>query len=90
MQGKYFDIPVFEWFDNGGKYSGSKRVSGEEDFNYRLTPDKKGGTLTLDLWRGVFCFEKSESYDSKSFELAESGFDSAKEYIDMSLEKLLT
>jgi hypothetical protein len=86
MQGKYFDIPVFEWFSNGGKYSGCKRFDGGGDFNYRLSPGEK---LTLDIWYGIYCFEKSEPADSAEFNMSPEGLESAIAYINTALEKNL-
>jgi hypothetical protein len=88
MQGKNFDIPVFEWFYNGGKYSGCKRLPENNDFNYRITPLPKESKLTVDLWRGVYCFEKSEPTDYAEFEFSDSGLASAINYIDSAVEKL--
>jgi hypothetical protein len=87
MQGKYFDIPVFEWFSNGGKYSGCKRFPENNDFNYRLTPFPKENRLTLDIWNGIYCFEKSEASDNAEFELSKNGLASAIDYIERALEK---
>jgi hypothetical protein len=91
MQGKNFDIPVFEWFGNGGKYSGCKRFDDGGDFNYRITPNSSENRLEVDLWRGVLCFEKtpdSEKTDTAEFPLSEEGLSSAIKYIDNSLEKI--
>jgi hypothetical protein len=87
MLHKYFDIPVLEWFSNGGKYSGCKRLPDNNDFNYRLTPFPKENRLTLDLWNGVYCFEKSQVAQSAEFELSESGLASAIKEIESALEK---
>jgi hypothetical protein len=88
MQGKNFDIPVFEWFFNGGKYSGCKRLPEDEDFNYRITPSPKDDKLTVDLWRGIYSFEKSEPTGHSEFEFTESGLASAINYIDSAVENL--
>jgi hypothetical protein len=84
MQGKYFDIPVFEWFSNGGKYSGCKRKDGGGDFNYRITPGEK---LSVDIWYGVYCFEKSEPADRAEFNMSAEGLEGAVGYINNALEK---
>jgi hypothetical protein len=89
MQGKNFDIPVFEWFYNGGKYSGCKRLPEGNDFNYRITPFPKECKLTVDLWRGVYSFEKSEPTGNAEFDFSESGLESAINYIDSAVEKII-
>lgn len=54
MEEKAFNIPEFEYFEMGGKYSGNKRGAVQDDFNFRFTPKEK---LLAQIWYGINCFE---------------------------------
>ncbi len=83
MNGKHFNIPEFEYFEMGGKYSGCKRGCKQDDFNFRLTPKEK---LTAQTWYGINCFEKSELVSEAEFDLTREGYHAACGWIEEQTE----
>lgn len=79
MSEKTFKIPEFEYFSMGGKYSGCKRGSAQDDFNFRFAP---GDELNVQIWYGVNCFDKSELAAEKGFEMSEDGCRSACDWVE--------
>ncbi len=79
MDEKAFKIPEFEYFEMGGKYSGNKRGSSRDDFNFRLTPKEK---LEAQIWYGINCFEKSELVSEAEFDLTRDGYHAACDWIE--------
>ncbi|MDR0903331.1 MAG: hypothetical protein LBM59_01710 [Ruminococcus sp.] len=79
-----FDVPVFEYYDNGGKYSGSRRGTEKDDFNYKTaivkTDDKK--VFTADIWYGLLNLESSEKVSGETFSADKDGLSKAYEFID--------
>ncbi len=79
MPEKSFRIPEYEYFRMGGKYSGCKRGTDRDDFNYRINPE---GNINIEIWYDIKCFEKSEVKASCAFELTREGYKSACEWIE--------
>ena len=77
---RVFKIPEFEYFSMGGKYSGCKRGTKQDDFNYRFTPSKED--LLAQVWYGINCFEKSELVSESEFELTRDGFHAACDWVE--------
>ena len=76
---RVFKIPEFEYFHMGGKYSGCKRGTKQDDFNYRFTPGEK---LLAQTWYGINCFEKSELVSESEFELTRDGYLAACDWVE--------
>jgi hypothetical protein len=79
-----FDVPVFEYYDNGGKYSGSRRGTKKDDFNYKteiVKIDDKN-VLAADVWYGLLIFECSEKVSGEVFSADKDGLREAYEFID--------
>ncbi len=79
MSEKAFNIPAYEYFSMGGKYSGCKRGTKNDDFNFRITPAEK---ITVQTWIGVLCFEKSTVDSEAEFDMSEEGFAALCDYIE--------
>ncbi len=79
MNEKAFKIPEYEYFEMGGKYSGNKRGTKQDDFNFRITPKEK---ITVQAWLGINCFEKSELLSEADFELTREGYHAACDWIE--------
>jgi hypothetical protein len=88
-----FDVPVFEYYKNGGKYSGSRRGCEKHgglhnDFNYKIAVEQADGddpALEVHIWYGELCFECSPDsmmIASEQFAADTDGLALAYEYID--------
>lgn len=71
-------IPEIEWFANDNPYTESHML-----FHYIILPDVKEETMTVKVWLGKYCYEKSidEIIDERTFPLTKSGLAEAVEYI---------
>lgn len=47
-------LPGIEWFANNNPYTECNYK-----FHYIIIPDVKEETMTVKIWNGVFCYEKS-------------------------------
>ena len=74
MSERVFKIPEFEYFNMGGKYSGCKRGTKQDDFNFRFTPGEK---LLAQIWYGIYCFDKSELACEAEFDMTADGYHAA-------------
>lgn len=79
MEEKAFNIPEFEYFEMGGKYSGNKRGAAQDDFNFRFTPKEK---LLAQVWYGINCFDKSELVTETEFDITREGYRAACEWVE--------
>lgn len=79
MDERVFNIPEFEYFDMGGKYSGCKRGTKQDDFNFRFTPKEK---ISAQIWYGINCFDKSELVTEAEFEKTRDGYHSACDWVE--------
>ena len=79
MSEKAFNIPEFEYFSMGGKYSGCKRGTQQDDFNFRFTPD---GKLLAQTWYGINCFDKSELASEAEFDITRDGYHAACDWVE--------
>ncbi|MBQ8826944.1 MAG: hypothetical protein IJ007_07620 [Oscillospiraceae bacterium] len=66
-----FQIPEYEYFEMGGKYSGCKRGSKFDDYSFRITPTKED--ITVQIWYDTRCFELSELVTEKVFAQSRDG-----------------
>ena len=48
-----FDLCGLSYYESGNVFSGN-----QGDFCYKIRPEE--GTLKIYLWRGPYCFDKSE------------------------------
>jgi hypothetical protein len=84
-----FDVPVFEYYKNGGKYSGCKRDDNHNDFNYKIeivkSEDEK--KLTVWIWYGIYCYDCSEEVSRESFSADPDGLTQAYECIDKAYDE---
>lgn len=79
MSERVFKIPEFEYFDMGGKYSGEKRGTSEDHFNYRITPKDD---ITVQIWYGINCFELSELVSETVLEKTRDGYHAMLDWIE--------
>jgi|GEM_PF-2539750 len=76
---RVFKIPEFEYFDMGGKYSGNKRGTSEDDFNYHIIPKDD---IRVEIWYGVNCFDLSEIVTEQVFEKTRDGYHAMLDWIE--------
>lgn len=71
-------LPGIEWFANDNPYTECIF-----DFHYIIIPDVKEETMTVRIWNGKFCYEKSleQIIFERVFPLTKGGRDEAIEYI---------
>lgn len=71
-------LPGIEWFENDNPYTECNYK-----FHYIIIPDVKGETMTVKIWHGVFCYEKSlDIIDAeRTFPMTKAGRDEMIEYI---------
>jgi hypothetical protein len=92
-----FDVPVFEYYKNGGKYSGSRRGNSglhndfKLDFNYKIAVEQDDGdpALAVFIWYGELCFEcspDSAKISNERFSADTDGLTLAYEYIDAAFD----
>ncbi len=72
------ELPKIMWFLNGNDYTECSYL-----FHYIIIPDTKEETLTVKIWHGEYCYEKSidEIVSERTFPLTEEGREQAVEYI---------
>ena len=76
---RVFKIPEFEYFDMGGKYSGNKRGTSEDDFNYHIIPKDD---IRVEIWYGVNAFDLSEIVTEQVFEKTRDGYHAMLDWIE--------
>ena len=71
-------LPGIEWFANDNPYTECKYK-----FHYIILPDIKEGMMTVNIWLGMFCYEKSkdEIIAERTFPMTKSGREDMIEYI---------
>jgi hypothetical protein len=92
---KNFDVPVYEYYSNGGKYSGCRRSDNGSDFNYKIeiVKTEESSNFTIYIWYGIYSFECSKEVSHESFDNNTDGLSAAYDYIDEAFEvweKILT
>lgn len=70
------DMPGIVWFANDNPYTECHQL-----FHYIILPDIKEEILTVKIWCGKYCYEKSEMLDERVFPLTQGGLDDAVAYI---------
>ncbi len=72
------EMPKIMWFENDNRYSECNGL-----FHYIVIPNVKEETMTLKIWHGEFCYEKSldQILTERTFELTESGRKEMIEFI---------
>ncbi len=76
---RVFKIPEFEYFDMGGKYSGNKRGTSEDDFNYHIIPKDD---IRVEIWYGINAFDLSEIVSEQVFEKTRDGYHAMLDWIE--------
>ena len=71
-------MPGIEWFANDNPYTECNYK-----FHYIIIPDVKDESMTVRIWHGIFCYEKSidEIKEERTFPLTKGGREEAIEYI---------
>lgn len=69
-----YGVPAIGFFENKNIYTGS---SGE--FRFRIAPGEEG--LTVSVWCGKFCYEKSEMIEERCFDRNEAGLEAAVDWV---------
>lgn len=65
------ELPAFHYFEVGNRYSGH---IGQEK-RYQLVADKDNQLMTVQIWFGPYCQEKSEVIEAKEFALDDGGYE---------------
>ncbi|HIW73967.1 MAG TPA: hypothetical protein H9684_06560 [Firmicutes bacterium] len=60
-----FDIPPLLFFQSKNPFTGSRK-----ELRFRIQP---GESLAVSIWRGPYCYEKSEILETKDFPLDNEG-----------------
>ncbi|HIZ19373.1 MAG TPA: hypothetical protein H9674_00745 [Firmicutes bacterium] len=60
-----FDIPPLLFFQSKNPFTGSRG-----EFRFRVEP---GDALSVAIWRGPYCYEKSEILETRDFPLDADG-----------------
>jgi hypothetical protein len=84
-----FDVPVFEYYKNGGKYSGCKRGASRDDFNYKIAVEQieeKDPALVVHIWYGEMCYDCSTEVSWEQFPADSDGLSLAYDYIDTAFD----
>lgn len=76
-------IPGIEWFANNNPYTECHNL-----FHYIILPDVKEETMTVKIWNGKYCYEKSEILIERMFPMTKEGLGKAVSYIREEDEKL--
>lgn len=83
MEENRFEIPKSDYFTlNYNSYCGSM-----DSFNYKLNAKSKEA-LTVSVWLGPLCLEKSELAAEDSFPLDEEGYQKALSWLEAQFETL--
>ncbi len=71
-------LPGIMWFQNDNRYSES-----DDLFHYIILPNPSEETMTVKIWHGEFCYEKSldEIVSERTFEISTSGREEMIAYI---------
>jgi hypothetical protein len=83
-----FDVPVLEYYSYGASYSGGRRGTKKDDFNYHITVEKTddGKEVRVNIWYGIFNLENSTEVSNAVFPADEAGLAKAYGYIDESFD----
>jgi hypothetical protein len=81
---KDFDVPVLEYYKGGASYSGGRRGTEKDDFNYHIAVKKTddGKEISVYIWYGIFNLENSTEISNASFPHDDAGLAKAYDYID--------
>lgn len=71
------EIPKYFLFTQGGIYSGGKY---DKSFNYKIIPSKED--MSVFIWFGKYCIDKSENVEERKFPLSEEGHAEAVKWIE--------
>lgn len=74
-----FDLCGLSYYESGNVYTGS-----EGDFCYKVST--REGNLHICLWRGPYCFDKSEIIREQEFPMDEAGFEQLGAWIAQQYE----
>ena len=71
-------LPGIEWFANDNPYTECNY-----QFHYIILPDVKEEIMTVKIWHGIFCYEKSldQIVSERAFPLTAGGRKDMIEYI---------
>ena len=71
-------LPGIEWFTNDNPYTECSY-----EFHYIIIPDVKEEIMTVKIWYGVFCYEKSMDsiVSERTFPMTNGGRSEMIEYI---------
>lgn len=92
-------IPELLYFQNGGTFTGSVSNTGEKEFRYKLSPDKKASdeqneqepekAIKAEVWYGPFCYEKSTVENESAFSMDEQGRSEAIDWLCRNYEAMI-
>lgn len=72
------ELPHVSWFENNNPYTECNYL-----FHYIIIPDVKEETMTVKIWHGEFCYEKSleEIVSERTFPMTSKGRNDMIDYI---------
>ena len=72
------ELPKIMWFENNNDYTECNYL-----FHYIIIPSPKEETMTVKIWHGEFCYEKSleQIVDEMTFPMTLTGRNDMIEYI---------
>lgn len=72
------ELPHVSWFENNNPYTECNYL-----FHYIIIPDVKEETMTVKIWHGEFCYEKSleEIVSERTFPMTSEGRNDMMDYI---------
>lgn len=87
-------LPTLHTFENGNVFTGSRGL-----LRFKITPDviyttpaqkevdMQASSIRCEYWHGIFCYEKSEIEDEKTFPMSEEGRESMRRWLEQNQEK---
>ena len=79
-------LPVLHSFENNNVFTGSYGP-----LRFKVTPaitmknpkevDMEASSMTVELWHGPYCYEKSEMETSQTFPLSEEGRENMRKFL---------
>jgi hypothetical protein len=80
-------LPTLHWFAMGNLFTGSSGM-----LRFRAKPnvvmatakevDFEASSITVELWHGLYCYEKSEMEGSREFPMSDEGLQQMKSWLE--------
>ena len=80
-------LPTLHWFAMNNLFTGSSGM-----LRFRAKPnvvmatakevDFAASSITVELWHGLYCYEKSEMEDKREFPMSDEGLSQMKQWLE--------